>query len=363
MNKPKHHKKILIAPLNWGLGHATRCIPIINALIKEGFDPVIASDGDALLLLQKEFPQLKSYELPAYHIKYAKNGKLLKYKLLLQMPKIVEAVRKEKSILENIITKENLCGIISDNRFGLRSDKVPSVYLTHQLNVLSGGATIFTSWYHQKIIAKFDECWVPDYEDEVNLAGKLSHVNHAGLRLKYIHPLSRFGQNNTSSEPVQKAKKYDIMVLLSGPEPQRTILENRLLNAFKSTSKRLLFIRGIISDHQNEISTKNEHIKIVDFMLQEALEKAIMATDLIIARSGYSTIMDLERLKAKAFFIPTPGQFEQTYLAAYLKQQNLAPYAEQNDFHIKLLEMDSEKYGFKHQKTRTKPPFPFDVFL
>ena len=79
-------KRILVAPLNWGLGHATRCIPIIRALKAHNFEPVIASDGAALQLLKKEFPDLEHVELPSYNITYPKNGKRFKSKLISETP-------------------------------------------------------------------------------------------------------------------------------------------------------------------------------------------------------------------------------------------------------------------------------------
>ena len=112
------NKRILVAPLNWGLGHATRCIPIINALILNKYTPVIASDGAALQLLRKEFPELKSYELPSYGITYTKNGKNLNYKLLLELPKILKNVTNEKKEVLRIITALELKKLASENSSG-----------------------------------------------------------------------------------------------------------------------------------------------------------------------------------------------------------------------------------------------------
>ncbi len=186
-------KKILIAPLNWGIGHATRCVPVINALLKQGFTPIIASDGNALKYLKKEFPNLKTYNLPAYNIKYAKKGKFLKFKLFFQTPKVLKAIRKERKIVKQIIQKENIKGIISDNRFGVYSNKVPSVYITHQVQVLSGFTTFLTSRIHRKTIQKFDACWIPDLKQEPRLAGKLSEIKDVNnSKFEYIGLLSRF---------------------------------------------------------------------------------------------------------------------------------------------------------------------------
>ncbi len=158
-----HKKRILVAPLNWGLGHATRCIPIINELLDQGFETVIASDGDALKLLKKEFPHLEHHELPGYNIQYSRKRILFKLKLLLQVPRIIATIRRENLITRELIRKYNISGIISDNRWGVRSSKIPSVFVTHQLKVLSGTSTTLSSKLQQTYIRKFTECWVPDH--------------------------------------------------------------------------------------------------------------------------------------------------------------------------------------------------------
>lgn len=345
--------KIIVAPLNWGLGHATRCIPIINALIQENFTPIIASDGAALQLLQNEFPDLKSYELPSYNIQYAKRGKYLKYSLFFQIPRILKTIKQEKEKIAEIVEFENISGIISDNRFGVRSNKVPCIYITHQIKVLSGITTFITTKLHQNIISKFNVCWIPDYEKSPGLAGKLSHIKSDCLKVKYVNPISRFSFKELN-------KKHDLLVLLSGPEPQRSILEKKLLNELKTYTKQVLFVRGIISDKQEII--KGENMILVNYMLQEELGTAINKSVLVLARSGYSTIMDLDRLNAKVFFIPTPGQFEQEYLAEFLEHKNIAPFASQNKFKIEMLEKSKNYKGFKKAKTSKTVKLVFDVF-
>ncbi len=328
-------KKILIAPLNWGLGHATRCIPIIKALQEKGFNPILASDSDALTLLQKEFPDLKSYTLPSYNISYSK-GKNLKYKLFLSTPKIVKAIQQEKKIVAQIVRKEQLSGIISDNRFGVRSAKIPSVYITHQINVLSGRTTAITSKLHQKIIAKFDECWVPD-DKERTLSGKLSSCEDIKFKVKYIGALSRFKKQKLP-------QKYDLLIVLSGPEPQRTILEQKLLVQLKTYAKKALFVRGVFT--VDKLPSIQTNITVVNYMLSDELEHAFNESKLVLARSGYTTILDLSKLGKKAFFIPTPGQFEQEYLAEQLAEQSIAPYNSQEQFQLKLLDKIENYSGF-----------------
>ena len=331
-------KQILVAPLNWGLGHATRCIPIIKALILNNFEPILASDGDALLLLQKEFPQLISYQLPSYHIKYSK-GNNLKFKLFLSLPKIVKAVKQGKTTIEEIIVKENISGIISDNRFGVRSAKIPSVYITHQLNVLSGNTTLLTSKLHQQIISKFDECWVPDVTEDSSLSGKLSSIKSKNIKVKFIGTLSRFEKKTAT-------KKYDVLIVLSGPEPQRGLLEQKLIIQLKQFEKKVLLVRGVIT--KEVLISANNKITIVNYMLSKQLQKAFNESEIVLARSGYSTIMDLSKLEKKAFFIPTPGQFEQEYLAERMDKLNISPFSIQDKFELKMLKRIKEYNGFKN---------------
>lgn len=327
-------KNILVAPLNWGLGHATRCIPIINKLIEKGYTPILASDGDALALLKKEFPDLEYHELPSYKIRYAKKGRFFKYKLLLHMPQLISAVLKETKQVKQLAQQLNLSGIISDNRLGVYHYTIPSVYITHQQTVLSGNSTAFTSHLHRNVIAKYYECWVPDLSGSDNFSGLLGHPKTAIPNTKYIGILSRF-------KKIAVTQTYDYLVLLSGPEPQRSILEQKLLNEFKSCEKNILFIQGIIKSEQTV--TVKQNMMIYNFMTSHQLEEAINKSKLVIARSGYTTIMDLAKIGKKAFFIPTPGQFEQLYLAKKMKESNYAPYALQDEFSLKNLN-DIETY-------------------
>jgi uncharacterized protein (TIGR00661 family) len=318
-------KNILVAPLNWGLGHATRCIPIIRELEKNGFTPILASDGVALQILQKEFPHLQSLTLPSYEIEYSKNGSDFKWKLIKNSPKMIDAIFTEKKMVKKWITEYNLNGIISDNRLGVYSKKVPSVFITHQLNVLSGKTTWISSKLHQYFIKKFTECWIPDIERMPNLTGKLGHLKKNNLNFTYIGPLSRLERKNL---PI----KYDLMVVLSGPEPQRTLLEEKLKKEVLQFQGNVIFIKGIIEPEQ-----KIEHegkVTYYNFMISNEIETAFNESTMVLCRSGYTTVMDLAKLGKKAFFIPTPGQFEQEYLAKRFKRNGFAPFAKQENFEI-----------------------------
>ncbi len=318
-----------MAPLNWGLGHATRCIPIIKALLQHSCEVYLASDGVALSLLQKEFPDLTAFELSSYKIKYAEKGKNFKIKMLWDSPKVLKAMANEKRQIKQLVKTHQLDGIISDNRLGVYHKKIPCVFITHQLNVLSGNTTWFSSKMHQGIIKKFKECWVPDVAGKPNLTGKLGHLKKSKRNIKYLGPLSRFEKQDLI--PV-----YDIMILLSGPEPQRTLLEEKLLEELKQYRGKVLFVKGKIESAQHRETTTigNASVTVVNFMQSGELEEAINKSRLVVSRSGYTTVMDLAKLEKKAFFIPTPGQYEQEYLAKRLEKQGLVPYATQDNFSI-----------------------------
>lgn len=341
---------ILVAPLNWGLGHATRCIPIIKALEENQYIPIIASDGEALQLLQKEFPHLLALELPSYEIEYAKKGSDFKWKLLKNTPKMIEAILKEKKMVKKWVKEFHLEGIISDNRLGVYNKKVQSVFITHQLNVLSGNTSWISSKLHQQIIKKFDECWIPDFEEDPNLTGKLGHLKKSNFNLKYIGPLSRLEKENLTI-------KYDLMVLLSGPEPQRGILEVLLLEKLLAFDGKVIFIKGKVELKQKKEQIEN--ITFYNFMTTQELERAFNESKMVLSRSGYTTVMDLAKLEKKAFFIPTPGQYEQEYLAKRLKKLGLVPFATQEEFQLKDLEQIVSYKGLQmpHQVVHWKNLF------
>jgi len=325
-------KKIIVAPLNWGLGHAARCVPIIYFLLENDFKPVIASDGKALQFLQQEFPSLESIVLPSYGISYAKN---LKTSLLFQAPKIYRAIKKEKRVIEEYITNnKTVVGIISDNRFGVRSTKVTSVYMTHQVQVFSGLTTVVSSKIHQRIINKFDQCWIPDSNKQI-LSGELSSPQKLSIPYKFIGVLSRFSKKNL---PI----KNNVLIILSGIESQRKSLEIKLLNEFKNYKGKVVLVQGKIEKKQ--IVKEQNGITIFNYLLASDLEKEIDQSELIICRSGYSSIMDLATKGKSVFFIPTSNQTEQEYLALHLKEQNLAPFSSEKEFTIeKLNEIHSYK--------------------
>ena len=330
-------KKIIIAPLNWGLGHATRCVPIIKELQKSNFTPVIASDGTALQFLIKEFPSLEFFELPSYKISYGRN---LKWSLIRKIPTIVRAVHKERLLIREYIHQNpNVVGIISDNRFGCYYTKIPSVYITHQLNVLSGFLTPVTSFFHRRVIRKYNECWIPDEENSV-YSGKLSRSTK-NLNKKYIGVLSRFKKQELPQD-------IDVLILLSGPEPNRTQLEIKLTSIFKTSSKKVYLIQGVVEKTQK--TTKENQLTIVNFMLTKQLEHTLNLSKMVICRAGYSSVLDLVSLRKKALLIPTKFQNEQEYLAKYLQQKGYFSFVKERKVNKNTLDVFPEFTPANYQK-------------
>ena len=344
---------ILVAPLNWGLGHATRCIPIIRKLKKQGYKVVIASDKGALTLLKQEFPELPAESLPAYNISYTKEVKWFKWRLLMQIPNIVKVMRAESKFTQALIEKYGITGIISDNRFGVRNQSIPCVFITHQIQVLSGWSTPITSWIHKRIIKRFDQCWVPDYQGEDALSGMLSNDPNFKFHTAYFGPISRMKKQNLEVT-------IDILVLLSGPEPQRSMLEEIMRDKFKNYEKKVVMVCGLVQDKQTVAMI--DGIQIFNFLTSNALEKLINQSKLVISRSGYTTVMDLAKTNTPAFFIPTPGQYEQEYLAQRLSQNLIAPYCEQSMFDPILLKQVKDYEGWPVTAQKEKLSALFSVF-
>jgi len=193
-NKKKDCKRVLVAPLDWGLGHATRCIPIIYELLEQGCSVIIAASGPTEILLKKEFPELIFLPLKGYAVRYSKKKSWLPLTIFFQIPSIITSICYEHCWLKKIVKEKDIDLVISDNRFGLYHATIPSVYITHQLLIKTGDR--FTENIAQQIhfhfIKKFTQCWVPDAEENNNLAGELSHPKKHPDNIKYIGPLSRF---------------------------------------------------------------------------------------------------------------------------------------------------------------------------
>ncbi len=306
-----HTKKILVAPLNWGLGHASRCIPVIWELQKQGAEVILASEGRALELLRAEFTSLPALEMPPYGITYHSGNMVVN--MAWQLPKILLAIYREHCLTQKLIARHHIRGIISDNRFGCFSKKVPCVFLTHQLNIRApwSGLSRAVNFFNHHFIRKYNTCWVPDTESEPNLSGALSHGSFRGEK-HYIGALSRMQFFETK-------KEYDAIVVLSGPEPQRSHLEKAIIAQAANLPWRFLLVQGRAELQSRFFIKKN--IEVVSHLRSEELNRAILASQVFIGRPGYSTIMDLAKLGTHALLIPTPGQTEQEYLAEKCRRE------------------------------------------
>jgi len=342
LNKKFNIQTILIAPLDWGLGHATRCIPIIQVLLQNNFTVIIAASGKQKILLQQEFPSLTFIDLRGYNISYAKNKFLLPCKILMQVPKILLAIRNEKKWLQFAIEKYKIDVVISDNRYGLHSTKIPCVFITHQLLV-----KMPFKWLEnlaQKInyhfINKFSACWIPDFEGDKNIAGKLAHPSKMpSTAVSYIGLLSRF----LKIEEV--VMQYNYCIILSGPEPQRTILEDIIFAEINTLKENILLIRG--KPDCNKTFKTPDNITIKNHLPGNEISKAMQESNFIICRSGYTTVMEFLSLHKKAILIPTPGQTEQEYLAKKLMQQQWCFSIEQKNFQLQKILADVKLFPFQ----------------
>lgn len=320
--------RVLVAPLDWGLGHATRCIPIIKELIRLDCTVLIAADGPIFNLLKKEFPATVFLRCKGYEISYSRNKRWLLLKIFLQLPKILSAIYREHRWLKKKISEHSIDAVISDNRLGMFNRKIPSIYITHQLFIRTGN--LFTEKIAEKIhyyfIKKYKRCWVPDGENN-GLAGMLSHPKKRLRNIVFIGPLSRLNSLQ-HIEPI-----YDMLILLSGPEPQRTIFENQIVIQLESFPGRALFARGLPFETK-KLELNNQSVKVLNHVKAEELNIIMAQSKLVIARCGYTTIMDLAALRKTAILIPTPGQTEQEYLAEYLMKKKYFLTTSQKDFAI-----------------------------
>jgi hypothetical protein len=321
-------KKLLLAPLDWGLGHATRCVPVIRELINNNCEVWLAGEGVQEKLLREEFSSLPFLPLKGYRIKYAKAG--LTGKLLLQIPSILRSIKEENKWLKEQIIKHEFEAVISDNRYGLYNEKVFSVLITHQLCIKSSlgkwSEGLLQKWNY-KLIERFNECWIPDEKRENTLAGELSHPGKLpAIPIKYIGALSRFKKNN-----VEEIKGH-LLIILSGPEPQRTILENKIIDQVVNYNGSSTIVRGLPTEKNIIPSTNTIHFH--NHLASDELNIEAMKAEFIISRSGYSTVMDMAALQKKCIFIPTPGQAEQEYLGDHLMKKGLAFCIRQKDLSL-----------------------------
>lgn len=311
--------RILVAPLDWGLGHATRCIPVIRQLLNENCEVLLAGEGKIKALLMAEFPTLTCLPLKGYDIRYGRNKWELFAKIIFQVPKIIRAIKYENNWLKKAAEEHRLTAVISDNRYGLYHPRIPSIFICHQLVIKTPLGAKVDRWlqrWNYRYINRFTECWVPDEPEGKSLAGELSHpALKPAILTRYLGPLSRFGNS-------PHAPGKGLLIILSGPEPQRTLFENLLRKQLLFCKEPMLLVRGL--PEEKKVPFEIHGVKIVNHLPAAELQQAMKEASLVISRCGYSTVMDLAVLQKKSILVPTPGQTEQEYLAGHLTKEGTA---------------------------------------
>ena len=308
MSIVSQQKNILVAPLDWGLGHATRCVPLIRRVLAEGHHVQLASNGRSARWLKDYFPQLTVHtDIPDYAITYPERGSM-EWHFLKESPRLLRVIRAEHAWLERFTETHALDEVYSDNRYGLYHESVKCTLITHQL-------FIRTPWYARAAVHRlteyyiqmFNACWVPDYAGESNLSGALSHASKLPRNVQFIGPQSRFTDGTFDTS----APAYDNVALISGPEPARSHFQAELLLRFQQEGKSALMVCGT---PEKFFDRMEGCVRVVSHLPDAQLAGVLKSAGHIVCRSGYSTIMDLHALGCKAEFIATPGQTEQEYL-------------------------------------------------
>ena len=333
---------ILICPLDWGLGHATRMVPVIEMLENKGANVIIAADNRPLEFLKQRFPGMEFVKFPGYEASYPEKGSMA-LSMLMSVPEMLKQAKRSNALLQKLIVEKNIDAIISDNRYEMYSAKVPSVFITHQLNIQTSGWQKLADPIIKKTvnsyIRKYDELWIPDFGGEPNLSGKLSHIHKLPLEnTHFIGTLSRF--SNLKFKP--STEQIDLLILISGPEPQRSLLEEVLTKQALQTDLKTVILQGKPEDSKVK---EMKNIRIIPHLPDVEFASLIQSAKMVVSRPGYSTLMDLSVFGKKAIFIPTPGQTEQEYLAQGLMQQGVAFSEKQSDFNLKTALQQVEKFS------------------
>ena len=314
------NQNILICPLEWGLGHAARMIPLARKLGEMGNNIFIGSGEERLALFRNELPGLTYISFPGFRPGYSRYFPSWLV-MFCKIPSLIYHIVREHSELKKIVLGNSIDIVISDNRFGLWNKDATTVYVTHMLRVPFPKpfrfAEVIGIAIHRAIIMKYDHCFIPDLPGETNVSGRLSH----GLRLpsnaRYIGLLSRFSGILPAASGLFRYRHDTI--ILSGPEPQRGILKQRLESLLRDTGMPTIFLCGR-PGHGSEMDREGSFI-YYDHLDGPMMSEALLSSDCIISRSGYTTIMELISLRCTALLIPTPGQTEQEYLAGYLEEK------------------------------------------
>ena len=304
---------IIYGICSWGLGHSTRSLPIIRKLISENNNVMIISHGRSLELLKKELGEDAQYtDIPDYPMLLSENARQFMAKSMIYWPVFIKKIESGLIQLSKLTKAKKYDLIISDARYDMYSKKIPSFFISHQMRIMNplrikmfeSGSELFNLFFFKR----FSGVIVPDYKED-SLSGDLSH-NLRRIdedKIHYIGILSDF-------KKIKTKKDIDYLISISGPEPQRSILEEKLAAQAQDLNGNVVMTLGRTEKHSK---IKKKNITTYTFLTKEKREELLNRAKLVISRSGYSTIMDLGVIGTKALLTPTPGQIEQEYLAGY----------------------------------------------
>ena len=331
-------RKILYAVLDWGLGHATRSLPVIRELAKSN-DVTVLSTGRSLSLIKTELPELNFIDHSDYSVKYTKRGSSLIFFLILQIPKILFKLREEHKFTERLVEERKFDRIVSDNRYGIYSNSIPSFFITHQLKFKLPKSfeklEFFSEYFNRFYFRRYRKIFIPDTETDPNLSGDLSHnlKSIKSLKINYTGILADL--DRSEGEIIS-----DHLIIISGPEPQRTIFEKKVLEQASGLEGKTIIVCG---KTESSVIKRIGSMEVHDYAAREKMSAMIRGAGMIISRPGYSSVMEIVSLNKKALFIPTPGQTEQEYLAEYYKEKRYFYSVTQDKMDLKNDVIEAEK--------------------
>lgn len=296
------NKRILISPLNWGMGHVSRCIPIVDFLLKQGNSVIVAGEQSQLEVFRQYFPGAEFLVHNGYPFAFGAQGNF-SLDLAKQFKALRNRLREEEREVNTLVDEFAIDLVISDHRYGFRSNKVHSILITHQLNLPVRWYEGWVQRMHHRYLRLFDAIWVPDLEGS-ELAGQLS-ANSGQFNVKYIGPVSRFQLYD-----IPVVKTLEKVIVVSGPTVYgKKFLEEQLSSV--NTDERNAVI---IAPKEILIELPETSLQIQSSEDWRKCDQLILQAKKIVSRSGYSTLMDLTILKVPFSITPTPGQREQEYL-------------------------------------------------
>lgn len=315
--------KILISPLPWGYGHALRLIPIIFA-VKKNHSVIVATNSELKKIILKNIPDIEVIEVPSVKIFYASNGFLFYISMFLNAFKILILFFKNRLWLKNFLKKNSIDLIISDNNYGFYSKKIRSILIVHHINIILKPPFLntFVNCVNKFFINKFDEILIPD-DPFLRFTQHLSNPDTLKIPFSYIGICSQFQILNNKNYYLTQ---YEVACILSGPEPQKSLLESIFIKTFSKTNLKTIIVGASVT----KIISAN--LVVMPFSDSNFLKYIIQSSKIVVARAGYSTIMDLIYLKKTAILIPTPYQTEQIYLARRLWDLKFFAYCFQEKF-------------------------------